>query len=253
MDREGSPVQGLTTVNSEFDFSLGLPGKRVVRLHDMYMSGSDIEVWADAGNNDLFGKYQGGTLKEAVIAVCREDIRGLYYDVEVLLEVAERLPAGTARKERIYQALYDESLKLTEFSPEQVNQAKKQLGKQLSLQGGDPVLTISAVGHAHIDLAWLWPIRETIRKGARTFSTALRMMERYPEYVFGASQPQLYDWMKRHYPALYEQIKERVREGRWEPQGPCGWSRIPMCRAANLWCAKSCTASGTFSRNSVWR
>ncbi|WP_339296529.1 glycoside hydrolase family 38 C-terminal domain-containing protein [Paenibacillus sp. FSL W7-1279] len=219
VDQEGSPVQGLTTVNSEFDFSLGLPGKRVVRLHDMYMSGYDIEVWADAGNNDLFGKYQGGTLKEAVIAVCREDIRGLYYDVEVLLEAAEQLPAGTARKERIYQALYDVSLKLTDFSPEQVNQAKKQLGKQLSLQGGDPILTISAVGHAHIDLAWLWPIRETIRKGARTFSTALRMMERYPEYVFGASQPQLYDWMKQHYPALYEQIKERVREGRWEPQG----------------------------------
>ncbi|MBU5346299.1 alpha-mannosidase [Paenibacillus lautus] len=219
VDQEGSPVQGLTTVNSEFDFSLGLPGKRVVRLHDMYMSGSDIEVWADAGNNDLFGKYQGGTLKEAVIAICREDIRGLYYDVEVLLEAAEQLPAGTARKERMYQALYDVSLMLTEFSPEQVNQAKKQLDKQLSLQGGDTVLTISAVGHAHIDLAWLWPIRETIRKGARTFSTALRMMERYPEYIFGASQPQLYDWMKLHYPALYEQIKERVREGRWEPQG----------------------------------
>ena len=102
VDREGSPVQGLTTVNSEFDFSLGLPGKRVVRLHDMYMSGSDIEVWADAGNNDLFGKYQGGTLKEAVIAVCREDIRGLYYDVEVLLEVAERfLPEPRAKRESI--------------------------------------------------------------------------------------------------------------------------------------------------------
>lgn len=218
-DPNGSPVQGLTTVNSEFDFSLGLPGKRVVRLHDMFLSGSDIEVWADAGNNDLFGKYQGGTLKEAVIASCREDIRGLYYDVEVLLEAAEQLPAGTARKEKIYQALYDVSLRLTDFSPDRIAEAKKKLVEPLNLKGGDPVLTISAVGHAHIDLAWLWPIRETIRKGARTFSTVLRMMERYPEYVFGASQPQLYDWMKQHYPALYEQIKQRVREGRWEPQG----------------------------------
>ncbi|AYB44486.1 alpha-mannosidase [Paenibacillus lautus] len=218
-DPNGSPVQGLTTVNSEFDFSLGLPGKRVVRLHDMFLSGSDIEVWADAGNNDLFGKYQGGTLKEAVIASCREDIRSLYYDVEVLLEAAEQLPAGTARKERIYQALYDVSLRLTDISPERIAAAKKKLAEPLSLKGGDPVLTISAVGHAHIDLAWLWPIRETIRKGARTFSTVLRMMERYPDYVFGASQPQLYDWMKQHYPALYEQIKQRVREGRWEPQG----------------------------------
>ena len=219
VDHEGTPVQGLTTINSEFDFSLGLPGKRVVELCKGYVRGDDIEVWADAGNNDLFGKYQGGTLREAVIAVCREDIRNLYYDTEVLLETAEHLPAGSARKERIYQALYDVSLQLTDFTEERIRLAKKRTDEQLSLQGGDPVLTLSAVGHAHIDLAWLWPIRETIRKGARTFSTVLRMMERYPDYVFGASQPQLYDWMKQHYPKLYDQIKERVREGRWEPQG----------------------------------
>lgn len=81
------------------------------------------------------------------------------------------------------------------------------------------MLRVSAVGHAHIDLAWLWPIRETIRKGARTFSTVLHMMERYPDYIFGASQPQLYAWMKEHHPKLYARIKERIEEGRWEPQG----------------------------------
>ena len=70
----------------------------------------------------------------------------------------------------------------------------------------------------HIDLAWLWPIRETIRKGARTFSTVLRMMERYPDYVFGASQPQLYAWMKQHYPPLL-MCQAEDRRGRWEPQG----------------------------------
>ncbi|MFS0869117.1 alpha-mannosidase [Paenibacillus xylanilyticus] len=218
-DHEGTPVQGLTTINSEFDFSLGLPGKRVVHLSERFVRGDEIEVWAEAGNNDLFGKYQGGSLREAVIAVCREDIRSLYYDIEVLLETADCLAAGSARKERIYQALYDVSLQLTDFSEVRVRLAKKRTDEQLGLQGGDPVLTLSAVGHAHIDLAWLWPIRETIRKGARTFSTVLRMMERYPDYVFGASQPQLYDWMKQHYPKLYDQIKERVREGRWEPQG----------------------------------
>lgn len=219
VDQEGSPIQGLTTINSEFDFSLGLPGKRVVQLQEISVNGQEVEVWADASNNDLFGKYRGGTLKEALIAFCRDDIRDLYYDTEVLLETAEQLQEGSARKERIYQTLYEISLLLTEFSKEHVQQAKKRLNEQLSMQGGDPVLTLSAVGHAHIDLAWLWPIRETIRKGARTFSTVLRMMERYPDYVFGASQPQLYDWMKQHYPKLYDQIKERIHEGRWEPQG----------------------------------
>jgi alpha-mannosidase len=71
----------------------------------------------------------------------------------------------------------------------------------------------------HLDLAWLWPIRETIRKGARTFSTALALMDRYPDYVFGASQPQLYQWMKDRYPDLYARIRERVDQGRWEAQG----------------------------------
>ena len=70
-----------------------------------------------------------------------------------------------------------------------------------------------------MDLGWLWPIRETIRKGARTFATALANMERYPDYVFGASQPQYFQWMKEHYPALYARIKQQVAEGRIEPQG----------------------------------
>jgi alpha-mannosidase len=219
VDGEGSPRQGLTNINSEFDYSLGLPGKRVVHVSETSAGSESIELWGDAGCNDLFGRYRSGTLKEASIAICREELRGLYYDAEVLLETAERLPAGSARKERIFQALYEVSLIVTELSDERIGKARAVLGEQLAKRGGDPVLTVHAVGHAHMDLAWLWPIRETIRKGARTFSTALRMLERYPDYVFGASQPQLYDWMKTHYPKLYEEISRRVEEGRWEPQG----------------------------------
>lgn len=219
VDEEGSPVQGLTNINSEFDFSLGLPGKRVVLVSERASGSETIDLWADAGCNDLFGRYRSGTLKEAVVATCREELRQLYYDFEVLLETAERLPAGSARKERIFRTLHDASHRLASLTDERIAEARRMLAELLAKRGGDPVLTISAIGHAHIDLAWLWPIRETIRKGARTFSTALRMMERYPDYVFGASQPQLYDWMKRHYPKLYREIKERVAEGRWEPQG----------------------------------
>ncbi|WP_028611375.1 alpha-mannosidase [Paenibacillus harenae] len=219
VDEEGSPAQGLTNINSEFDYSLGLPGKRVVHISESSTGGETVDLWGDGGCNDLFGRFRSGTLKESVIAVCREQVRQLYYDTEVLLETAARLPEGTARKARIFQALYDVSLLLTELTDEKVAAARSLLSEQLAKRGGDPVLTISAIGHAHIDLAWLWPIRETIRKGARTFSTALRMMEQYPDYVFGASQPQLYDWMKRHYPKLYARVKERIAEGRWEPQG----------------------------------
>ncbi|MGC2412066.1 MAG: glycoside hydrolase family 38 C-terminal domain-containing protein, partial [Stellaceae bacterium] len=97
--------------------------------------------------------------------------------------------------------------------------ARAILAPVLAMRGGAPSLTISAVGHAHMDLAWLWPIRETIRKCGRTFATTLDLMERYPAYVFGASQPQQYQWVKERYPELYARIKRRVAEGRWEVQG----------------------------------
>lgn len=106
VDQEGSPKQGLTNINSEFDFSLGLPGKRVVDL-GMSVAGEQIDLWADAGRNDLFGKYRAGTLKEADIAICYEEIRQLYYDFEVLLELAEHVAEKSARQERVIQSLYD--------------------------------------------------------------------------------------------------------------------------------------------------
>lgn len=221
VDEAGSPRQGLTNINSEFETALGLPGKRVVDLAQPgeNAAGQSIDLWADAGCNDLFGRYRSGTLKEAQIAVCHEDVRRLYYDFEVLIELAEQIEEKSARRARVIQALYEASLKLSMINEESVRQADEKIQSQLDKRGGDPMLTISAIGHAHIDLAWLWPIRETIRKGARTFSTVLRNMEKYPDYVFGASQPQLYQWMKEYYPKLYEQVGQRVREGRWELQG----------------------------------
>ncbi|MEC0136743.1 glycoside hydrolase family 38 C-terminal domain-containing protein [Paenibacillus macerans] len=219
VDKKGVPYQGLTNVSSGFDYSLGRPGKRVVDVSPAAKGGETIDLWGDGGCNDLFGEFRSGTLQEACIAVCNEEARSLYYDLEVLIELAEQLPETSARKARVLQAVYDAANLLAEINDETVRLAKERVSGELAMRGGDPVLTVSAIGHAHIDLAWLWPIRETIRKGARTFSTALRNMEKYPDYVFGASQPQLYQWMKEHYPQLYERVKERVREGRWEAQG----------------------------------
>jgi len=78
---------------------------------------------------------------------------------------------------------------------------------------------VSATGHAHIDVAWLWRLRHTRRKAADTFSTALYHMDRYPWFVFTQSQPQLYQFVKEDEPALYERIKHKVAAGQWEPEG----------------------------------
>ena len=80
-------------------------------------------------------------------------------------------------------------------------------------------MKVSAVGHAHIDTGWLWPVKETIRKCARTFSTQLEIIEKYPDYIFGASQPQHYQFIKDYYPQIYKGIKKAVKKGQWELQG----------------------------------
>ncbi len=220
VDDEGCPALGLTTVNSEFDLSLGRPGKRVVPLSDCATGDEVIDLWADAGCNDLFGKYQdSGMLKEAHIALYNAEMYKLYYDFEVLHELMGQLPQDTARHQRILFALHNAANELIDYSAEEARRARALLAGELAKTGGTPSLKISAIGHAHMDLAWLWPLRETIRKGARSFATVLALMERYPDYIFGASQPQLYQWMKELYPQLYKKIKAKVAEGRWETQG----------------------------------
>jgi len=78
---------------------------------------------------------------------------------------------------------------------------------------------VTATGHAHIDTAWLWPVREAVRKVARSWSTQLALMDEYPDHRFAASHPAHYAWMRDRYPDLYERVKARVAEGRWEPVG----------------------------------
>jgi alpha-mannosidase len=93
------------------------------------------------------------------------------------------------------------------------------LAEVLSHPAAGSATRCTAVGHAHLDTAWLWPIRETKRKCLRTFSNQLALMERYPDYRFLCSQAQQYAWVEQQAPALFEQVKKRVKEGRWEPNG----------------------------------
>ncbi|MCI0513890.1 glycosyl hydrolase-related protein [candidate division KSB1 bacterium] len=219
-DAAGTPLRGLTSVTSGFDMNLGKPGKRVLELTPHAAGGEAIEIWADAGCNDLFGSLQGdGRIKEASLAICEAVSFALYYDFEVLLDYLKTLPESTVQYQRILQGLTEVAYRLRLKDPEAARDARKILAPLRGKRGGDPWLTISAVGHAHLDLAWLWPIRESIRKGARTFATAIDLFQYYPDYIFGASQPQNFEWMQTHYPALYQKIKAQVKAGRIEPQG----------------------------------
>lgn len=84
---------------------------------------------------------------------------------------------------------------------------------------GNSEAKVFCVGHTHIDVAWLWTLSVTRDKVVRSFSTVLELMRRYPEYKFMSSQPQLYQYVKENAPEQYEEIKQRVEEGRWEVEG----------------------------------
>lgn len=230
-DTQGVPLRGLTSRASHFAKHLGRPLKTIFQgLEKISVPDSkprQIECWADAGFNDLFGsKSSDGSLVCAEIVAVRENVRSLYYDMEVLLDAAEHLPDQHPQRIAIEAALNAVQKKLIRFSDEEIDAARRILAPFFRGTGHTD-MRLSAVGHAHLDLAWLWPVRETIRKGARTFATALYLIEQYSDYVFAASQPQLFQWMKESYPALYRRIKEAVAAGRIEAQG-AAWVECDM-------------------------
>lgn len=92
----------------------------------------------------------------------------------------------------------------------------------LARRNGDSAPVAGIIGHSHMDTAWHWTLDETIRKCARTYANALRLMEQYPEYMFIQSSALHTDWMRRCYPSIFAGIQQRVAEGRWEPNGG-GW------------------------------
>ncbi|GAB1483214.1 hypothetical protein MASR2M78_20300 [Treponema sp.] len=97
--------------------------------------------------------------------------------------------------------------------------ARSVLAKELKKHASPSSLSTSVIGHAHIDTAWLWPLRETRRKTLRTFASQIDLIHKYPSYKFGASAAQHYQWVQDEQPALYRKIQDAVAKGRWEIQG----------------------------------
>jgi alpha-mannosidase len=147
-------------------------------------------------------------------------------DLRVLADALKTLPQddpARARLEDIAEQALDTVNWISPGSPAfRQSAASAHAHVQRELDALDTALyqpTLIAAGHAHIDCAWLWPIAQTREKAGRTWTTALRLMERYPEYRFLASTPLQYEMVKEHFPETFEGIRKRVREGRWETLG----------------------------------
>jgi len=156
----------------------------------------------------------------ADLAVLDEPVWHLVLDVEVLRELMLELPVTDPRRHEILRALESmlDVLDLADVSGTAVD-ARAKLAGALAKPAHASAHTLSAVGHAHIDSAWLWPVRETVRKTARTFANVTALAADYPEFLFACSQAQQYAWAKARYPEIYERIRTAVKSGQWLPVG----------------------------------
>lgn len=198
---------------------------REVRLTDCAKAGETYTLDLQAYTGILHNEFSlMVTASETDLALLK-----LYYDLKAPADAYHynRMMQGRT-KSLIVEAL-NGALNLldlrTPHSPEfdaSVAAAQEYINEHLyknpELSGHDEIIA-SSIGHTHIDVAWWWTVSQTREKTARSFSTVLKLMEEYPNYKFMSSQPQLYVFLKERYPEVYEKVKERVKEGRWIPEG----------------------------------
>lgn len=158
----------------------------------------------------------------------------------VALESANALDENTPARGVLYTALNEAFKRLDLIEPfderfyDSLPQAAEVLRSGIAQAGVPLPVDIYAAGNAHIDVAWLWTVAQARRKAGRSFYNVVRLMERYPEFFFSQSQPQLYDFIRQDYPELFEEIRRRVAEGRWEPLG-------------GMWVEADCNITGSES------
>lgn len=209
---DGVPVQGLDTNH-----------------HQIHI----LPKWKKKGRIKVALKAFSGLQRErrwfkaASLVRINEAAEDFYFRALAILETIKVLPEGDFDRETLTRFLND-AINAVDFrkpgSPvfyESIAEANEALKQRLAeyKPAGENKPIITAVGHSHIDVAWLWRLKHTREKSSRTFSTVNHLMREYPEYQFIQSQPQLYDYIKNDYPEIYEEIKANVAAGKWEVTG----------------------------------
>lgn len=222
---DGSPVKGLNPRNQWVRIAASAAGGEEVLLHMEAASNPVILDYhpflpTELGDKETAGDRPQYRLERMDLAVFDETVWQLVIDLEVLGELMAELPVEGARRWDILRAI-DRALDTIDL--QDVNgtaaAAREHLAAVLSSPAEPSAHRISAVGHAHIDSAWLWPLRETVRKVARTTANMTALLEDEPEFVYTMSQAQQYAWIKEHRPEVYARVKKAVAEGRFVPAG----------------------------------
>ena len=163
-------------------------------------------------------------LGTVTFGIWNEDAYQLYMDLETLRSLGDQLDPESLRADRVAQALEQATLTV-DFEQSLSDRirdyqaARAVLRPVMEAVNGTSAPVFYAVGNAHLDLAWLWPMQETVRKTSRTFAQQLRLLEQYPAYRYIQSQPAAYEMCRASYPELFQRILQAAREGRWIPEG----------------------------------
>ncbi|MCX4670890.1 glycosyl hydrolase-related protein [Streptomyces sp. NBC_01381] len=222
-DASGVPLKGVHPRNRHIPVAAPAQGGEPVHL--LLEAAANPAVLRDFEPTPLGDVLTAGDrpiyrFASADLAVLNEEAWRLTLDIEVLAELMYELDAARPRRHEILRALERalDALDLHDV-PGTAAAARAELAGVLASPAHASAHRVSAAGHAHIDSAWLWPLRETVRKASRTFANVTALAEEYPELVFACSQAQQYAWVKEHQPHIWERIKKAVTDGTWAPVG----------------------------------
>lgn len=221
---QGEPEQGLTGSRNGHQIRTDFTLTRNAIAKEKFC------VYVEAVASDMFGAGANGminppdpsryySISVAELVVFDKDVYDLLLDLTTIHDMAKHLPEGS---ERAYEALYtaNEMVNICDpFDKSTYPRCRAVAERFLSERNGQAQHTIHAMGHCHIDSAWLWPYSESVRKCARSWSSVLRLMDQHPAFTFVCSQAQQLEWVKSNYPGLYERILAKAKTGQFIPAG----------------------------------
>ncbi|MFE2627355.1 alpha-mannosidase [Streptomyces sp. NPDC059374] len=222
---DGRPLKAVNPLNQYVP--IGNPVAGGEDVHYLVEAASNPDILADGfarptplGDVRTAGDRPLYTFRRADLAVLDEEVWHLDLDLAVLRELMVHLGEHEPRRHEILHAL-DRAMDILDLDDVagSAPAVREVLAPVLAKPAHASAHTISGVGHAHIDSAWLWPIRETKRKTSRTFSNVTSLADEYEEFVFACSQAQQYEWVRDHYPHVWARIQESVKKGQWAPVG----------------------------------
>ncbi|UTT63355.1 alpha-mannosidase [Microcella humidisoli] len=219
---DGSLIKSIAPLNSWLPVA---PGERHIDVLIEAAANPDVAgeytfdptpygLWETAPDEPLY------ELKQLEVALRDETVWHLLADVWTLRGLMAELSEGSSRRHEILRALED---MLDVLDPESIpttaQAGRDAIAGVLAKPAHASAHRVLATGHAHIDSAWLWPLRETVRKCARTFTNVMDLMDEHPDFVFSCSSAQQYLWMKEHHPKVFARMKEKVAAGQFVPVG----------------------------------